>query len=113
MSKKRTSISLTQEAIRKAGERYKALGYDSFSEYLEFLILQDAQERRQHTTVRSEAGQSYEAEPKPEDNDLDRVRSLSQSVRPNPNLVSEKGGQKRPNRKERPSGNQSGANKTR
>lgn len=61
MSKKRTSISLSVDAIEQAAARYKALGYESFSEYLEFLIMQDAKERRQHVTVRDDDGVRYES----------------------------------------------------
>lgn len=59
--KKRTSISITEDAVTKGRARAHALGYESFSSYVEFLIHRDAQERARHVVTRDENGTHYEA----------------------------------------------------
>ena len=51
--KKRTSLSMAENAIELAKRRSDELGYDSVSEYIEHLILQDDEEKRAHITIRS------------------------------------------------------------
>lgn len=59
--KKRTSISITEEAVSKGRARARALGYDNFSTYIEFLIQRDAQEKARHVVTRDETGTHYVA----------------------------------------------------
>lgn len=61
--KQRTSISLSGEALKAAQERREALGYESLSEYIEFLILEDARQKRKHAVIRGEGGVRYETVP--------------------------------------------------
>lgn len=61
--KKRTSLSLDEESIAIAQQRAKALGYDTFSEYVEFLIRRDADDRASHYVVRDESGVRYTTNP--------------------------------------------------
>lgn len=57
--KKRTSISISEESLVAGTQRSVALGYPSFSAYIEFLILKDAHERRPHYVRRDEGKSSY------------------------------------------------------
>lgn len=50
---KRTSISIQPKVLNKGLERVQALGYESFSEYLAFLIERDHLEHPDHVRVRS------------------------------------------------------------
>lgn len=58
-NKTRTSITISEEALKKAKARAKALGYSSVSELMEALVLQDALEKRTHTIVREEGNVIY------------------------------------------------------
>lgn len=61
MSKaKRTSISIEQETLAKGLQRVRELGYNSFSEYLAFLVERDHHEHPDHVTVRA-AGRPVES----------------------------------------------------
>lgn len=61
MSKvKRTSISIDQQTLAKGLKRVRELGYDSFSEYLSFLVERDHHENPEHVTVRA-AGRPVES----------------------------------------------------
>ena len=44
---------MAENAIELAKRRSDELGYDSVSEYIEHLILQDDEEKRAHITIRS------------------------------------------------------------
>jgi len=65
-AKQRTSLSLSSEALAVAQERRLSLGYESLSEYIEFLILEDARQKRRHLVVRDGNGVSHIAEPEPQ-----------------------------------------------
>lgn len=62
-NKARTSLTLSEIALQLAKERREALDYDSVSEYIEFLILEDARQKRAHRVTRGEGGVKYEATP--------------------------------------------------
>lgn len=62
-SKQRTSLSLSAEALEAAQARRIALGYESLSEYIEFLIREDAQRKGQHLVIRGGDGVRYEMIP--------------------------------------------------
>lgn len=62
-NKKRTSLSLSGEALEAAQARRLALGYESLSEYIEFLIREDAQRKGKHLVIRGDAGVRYEMIP--------------------------------------------------
>jgi hypothetical protein len=57
----RTTISLPKDILEGGRRRGKALRYKTFSDYVEFLIVRDTQERAKHVSVREE-GISYGAE---------------------------------------------------
>jgi hypothetical protein len=48
------TISLPQEMYEAALARAKRMGYDSFSEYVQYLIQQDLDDRPKHSLVREE-----------------------------------------------------------
>lgn len=60
MSKQRTSISISEKALEAGKERWAELGYASFSEYVEFLILEDKQRRGNHVVTRGGGVAKYE-----------------------------------------------------
>lgn len=60
----KTSISLPDGLKERARPRYTALGYKSFSEYVEALILTDIQTRFAHVVVRDEGATKYATRPK-------------------------------------------------
>ena len=62
MSRKRTSLSLSPDDLSKAKARYKALGYESVSECIEALVLQDADQKRKHVVERVEGGVRHSSE---------------------------------------------------
>jgi hypothetical protein len=59
--KSRTSLTLSPEALEIAKQRSRSLGYDSVSEYIQFLILEDERQKRRHIVTRDAAGVTYEA----------------------------------------------------
>ncbi len=62
-NKARTSLTLSELALKLAKERREALDYDSVSEYIEFLILEDARQKRAHSVIRGEGEVRYETVP--------------------------------------------------
>lgn len=50
----RTTISVDQALYKAAVKRAAALGYKSFSAYIEHLIKKDLEERPSHITIREE-----------------------------------------------------------
>ena len=71
MTKKRTSLSMGGRAIDVAKSRANELGYDSVSEYIESLILQDDEEKRTHVTIREGGVIRYETRSAHNDNNID------------------------------------------
>jgi Arc/MetJ-type ribon-helix-helix transcriptional regulator len=60
-TKSRTSLTLSEHALNVAKQRRESLGYASVSEYIEFLILEDAHQRRIHTVTRTDREVNYSA----------------------------------------------------
>lgn len=54
MAVARHTISLDEEVSKSGVARSKALRYDSFSEYVEYLIRKDTDDRPKHIVVREE-----------------------------------------------------------
>ena len=54
MAAARTTISLDSKLYEKAVKRAEALGYKSFSAYVEYLIAKDVTDRGSHVVVREE-----------------------------------------------------------
>jgi hypothetical protein len=83
MSKARTSVTLSEEALHLAKLRREGLGYSSISEYCEFLILVDAQQKPSHLMTRDENGVRYYSDPQSTESETEKritVRLLDPSL---------------------------------
>lgn len=51
---KRATVSIKRSIFEQAEARWRAMGYDSFSEYVQSLLLKDAKQRGRHVIVYDE-----------------------------------------------------------
>lgn len=59
----RKTVSMEANLYRKADDRWRKLGYSSFSEYIQFLIDADVTSRPDHVTSRGEKGTFHSVDP--------------------------------------------------
>lgn len=79
---KKPSVSMPEDLFSRASTKAKALGYASFSEYIQFLLREDLDKNSQHIVVRDERGIHYRRRDRPgiealEDEDDDPLPPLN------------------------------------
>lgn len=67
VTKERTSLSLSSEALAKARNRASELLYESLSAYVEALVLNDSSFGGAHTMIRDHGDITYKVEPRQPD----------------------------------------------